>query len=83
MMSDDYGIDIDSLEHPRDFILGVLWTVRAINDVTNNIRRQMYEFDGSPRAAGIQMMVEKQTEALKAIEVYAQVALGLKPDDTP
>jgi len=80
-MSDfDYGMDIDAIEHPRDFVLGVLWTVRAINETNERVRQQMFQFDGSERADGAAMVIEKQNEALKAIEHYVRVALGI--DDT-
>jgi hypothetical protein len=81
-MSDfEFGIDIENVPHPRSFVLGVLWTVRAIGEVNNNVRRDMFQFDGSERADGAAMVVEKQNEALKAIERFVQVALGVDIDD--
>lgn len=80
-MSDDLdihalGIDLEGVADPRSFIEGMLWFVRAMREVNDNVKQDTYRFDGDDAADGIRMMLEKQDEVFKVIELLGMAVLG-------
>ena len=80
-MSDDLdinalGIDLEGVKDPRSFLEGLLWFVRAMREVNDNVKQDTYKFDGDEAADGIRMMLEKQEEVFNVIELLAVAVLG-------
>lgn len=80
-MSDDIdinalGIDLEGVADPKSFIEGLLWFVRAMREVNDNVKRDTYKFDGDEMADGVRMMLEKQDEVFSLIEVLAMAVLN-------
>lgn len=80
-MSDDIdihalGIDLEGIDDPVSFIKGLLWFVRAMREVNDNVRRDTFRFDGDEMAEGVRMMIEKQDEVFKMIELLAMAVLN-------
>jgi hypothetical protein len=72
----DLGIDLDGIEDPRSFLEGLLWFVRALRKVNENVKQDMHQFDGDEMAEGVRMMLDKQEEVFTMIEALAIAVLN-------
>lgn len=73
---DDLGIDLEGVKDPRSFLEGLLWFVRAMREVNENVKQDTYKFDGDPHADGVRFMLEKQEEVFNLIEQLALAVLN-------
>lgn len=72
----DLGIDLDGIKDPVSFLQGLLWFVRALREVNENVKQDTYRFDGDQYADGVRMMIEKQEGVLTLIESLAEAVLN-------
>ena len=72
----DLGINLEGVKDPRSFLEGLLWFVRALREVNENVKQDTYQFDGDATADGIRMMLEKQEEVFTVVEMLAVAVLN-------